>query len=234
MTGRSQEIRRLRRARPRQRFARSTVGALAALVVVSWAVGPFYADGPFSERRLRNLERFVSEVRPHTEGSALAFYGDLFAERGLSAMWTTLAISVAAIVLASIAGYALAPLAARNFATPSPFLPGSAPPTLIARALWTAVVGVTRAVLIFLRAIPEYVWAFLFLAMLGPGAWPAVLALALHNAGILGRLGGEIIENAEVSAAKALRGLGATRAQIGAVALFPQTLNRFLLYFFYR
>ena len=26
----------------------------------------------------------------------------------------------------------------------------------------------------------------------------------------------------------------ATRAQIGAVALFPQTLNRFLLYFFYR
>ena len=88
--------------------------------------------------------------------------------------------------------------------------------------------------LIFLRSIPEYVWAFLLLAMLGPNAWPAVLALALHNAGILGKLGAEVVENLEPAPLAALRGLGATRSQIVLLGILPMVLPRFLLFFFYR
>jgi phosphonate transport system permease protein len=64
--------------------------------------------------------------------------------------------------------------------------------------------------------------------------WAAILALALHNAGILGRLGAEIVENAEAPVPRSLRALGATRAQILAAGLVPAALPRFLVYFFYR
>ena len=70
--------------------------------------------------------------------------------------------------------------------------------------------------------------------MLGPSAWPAVLALAIHNAGILGKLGAETVENLDRAPLRALRLLGAERAQIAASAVLPLALSRFLLYFFYR
>jgi phosphonate transport system permease protein len=95
-------------------------------------------------------------------------------------------------------------------------------------------VGSTRFFLTFLRAIPEYIWAFLLVALLGTGAWPAVLALALHNAGILGKLFGETIEDVDPDAARALRGLGATRVQVFGGAILPQVMNRWLLYVFVR
>ena len=88
--------------------------------------------------------------------------------------------------------------------------------------------------LIFLRSIPEYVWAFLLVSMFGYTALPAVAALALHNAGILGKLDAEVLENAGTEASTALRRTGAGRAQIFFAALVPQVLGRYLLYFFYR
>ena len=100
--------------------------------------------------------------------------------------------------------------------------------------IWKSLVAVTRAFLIFVRAIPEYVWAFLFLAMLGSKAWPAVLALALHNTGILGKLGSEVVENVEPAVPKALRGLGSLRTQIAVLGMFPVVFTRFLLFFCYR
>src|SRR5262249_12614862 len=78
------------------------------------------------------------------------------------------------------------------------------------------------------------IWAFLLLILLGPTAWPAVLALAIHNAGIIGKLTGECVENLDPQPLAALRGLGATRSQIALSAIFPMVFTRFLLFFFYR
>jgi phosphonate transport system permease protein len=154
--------------------------------------------------------------------------------RGQEAVLATLGFSIAAIVLAGLLSGVASLGAARNLATPEPFLPSAAAPGLLRRWAWRAVVGATRVILIFLRAIPEYVWAFLLLNLLGVGAWPAVLALALHNAGILGKLFGETTENLEPHAPRALRALGASRLQIVLAAVFPLALGRWLLYFFYR
>src|SRR6185436_20960374 len=132
------------------------------------------------------------------------------------------------------------PLAARNFSAVRPFEPPLQPdgripaPERRRQRAFRALVALARAFLVFLRAIPEYVWAFLFLAMLGPSAWPAVLALAIHNSGILGKLGAETIENLESPPLRSLAWLGARRAQIGFAAVAPLGLTRFLLYFFYR
>ncbi len=114
------------------------------------------------------------------------------------------------------------------------FLDAARPPHRWIRVAWVAVVYGTRVLLIFLRSIPEYVWAFLLISMIGPSAWPAVLALAIHNAGILGKLGGEVVESLDGRSLSALRGLGATRRQIALAAIFPEALSRFLLFLFYR
>ena len=241
MSAGQEGIQALWRKRPRSRFARLSVVTLAALTIYSWTSGTFNLRSLFTERAGRNLERFLGELRPHPLAGREWDFGvfwewlqDSLAGRGAEAVLSTVAMSVAAIVLAGIGAALLSLAAARNVATPEPFVALPRAPGAAARWLWRGVVGITRLVLIFLRAIPEYVWGFLLLALLGPGAWPAVLALALHNTGVLGKLFAEVVENVDPAAPRAMRTLGATRLQIAAVSIFPATLGRFLLYFFYR
>jgi phosphonate transport system permease protein len=222
------DVANLRRKRPKSWPLRASVAALVLLVLWSWWFGGFSASETLAPRRLVNLSRFVDEVRVHR------IHNPLLARRAWEASRQTLALSVAAIVLAAGAALLLSLPAARNVASPEPFgaLSGMAAP-LRCRA-WRAVVVATRLLLMFFRAIPEYVWAFLLLAALGQQAWPAVLALAIHNAGILGRLGAEVVENVEPAVPRALRELGGTRLQVVAVGVLPLVLPRLLLYFFYR
>lgn len=235
----------LHASRPRSNALRWSVLALAAMAVYAWiwgaASGEISFADTFGPRRLRNLTRFLGEIRPyplHGEawdwGVAFMWFRGLMADGGLEGTVTTLSISIVAICLAGLFGALFALPAARNLARPDPFVRDPRAPSRGRTVLWGGVVFAVRGLMVFLRAIPEYVWAFLFVRMFGVTAWPAVLALALHNAGIMGRLQGEVIENVEPAAPAALRSLGASRAQVAAFALLPETMNRFLLFFFYR
>ena len=198
----------------------------------------------FSARRGANLRRFLEQdAMPfplRESGFSLGGFADwawdLVRDPGFEAALATLWISVLAIVLAALFALLAMPLAARTIATSDPFLQrGPLPPECRWRELpWRVLVTGMRGLFVFLRAIPEYVWAFLLVGMLGPSAWPAVLALAIHNGGILGRLDAETVENLEARPLRSLRMLGASRRQLGAVALLPLALPRLLLYFFYR
>ena len=235
------EIQRLYRERPRNHFFIWSAAFLLTLMISSWFIGDFHISGFLSERHLTNLSRFLGELVPHPlQGQpfsltvALGWAGELLLEKGLAATGVTLAISVAAIVLAGSLGALFSLPAARNFMASEPFVASLSESRPGWELLWTAAMWGTRAFLIFARAIPEYLWAFLFLAILGPTAVPAVLALALHNLGILGKLGAEVVENTERSGLSALRGLGASRLQISLAGIFPLAYSRFLLFFFYR
>ena len=59
--------------------------------------------------------------------------------------------------------------------------------------------GAARLLLNALRAIPELVWAALTVLAAGLGPNAGTLALALHTAGVLGRLFAEALENAPPS-----------------------------------
>ena len=240
-SNRTSTVEALRRARPTDRFLRGSVAGFGLLLVAAFALGDFAWSDWTSERRLTNLARFVQELRPFPlqgrdwdGGVALDWAGGLLRDRGGRAALQTLAISLVAIALAGIAGFAASLPAARTFARPDAWSRGSPRPRPLARAAWLAAFAAVRGMLIALRSLPEYVWAFLLLALLGPTPWAAVLALALHNTGILGRLGAETVENAEPRVFEALRGLGAGRAQIVGTALYPQLMPRFLLFHFYR
>lgn len=243
------EIHLLYRQRPRSRMARWSGLALLALMAYAWASGDLNPGELFNGRRLANLERFLGELRPYPVQQAAAeaaaeprsalaltveWAAGIMRSRGWSAALLTLALSVAAIVLAAAAALALAVPAIRTLASAEPYLPAPRAPGRWRRSAWWLVVTLTRGVMIFIRSIPEFVWAFVLLAMLGPNAWPVVLALALHNSGILGKLTSEVAENLDPAPLAALRGMGATRSQIVLLGILPLVLPRFLLFFFYR
>jgi phosphonate transport system permease protein len=242
MIGRDLELKQLRRERPRSRLPGGSLLILGVLALYAWFFsGEFQASDLFAERRLANASRFLAQVRPyplHEKPFDLAVATDwaakLMDEGGQDAVLTTFAISVAAIVLAGFGAAVLCLPGARNFASPEPFLPAMHPAGAARRWAWRALVALVRVFLIFARAIPEYIWAFLLIKIFGFSAWPAVLALALHNTGILGKLMAETVENVEPDAPAGLRRLGASRAQLALVGIFPVVFPRFLLYFFYR
>ena len=238
----SAQVARLRRERPYKLLLRANSVALVALVVVSWSSGEIDVAELFSSRRAANLQRFVRQdalplplrEQGFNVGALFDWAWGLIRDPGLRATLATLWISILAIVLAGIFALVTMPLAARTLATREPYLAGEGSAGQSGAGPWRLLVALVRALYVFMRAVPEYVWAFLLMAMLGPSAWPAVLALAIHNGGILGRLDAETVENLEVAPLRSLRMLGASRRQISATALLPLAMPRLLLYFFYR
>lgn len=243
---RDEEIRRLHRDRPRSAFVRVSLWVFLVGLVAAWFVHDFEWGEAFSERRLRNLDSFVTRLRPKPVrdsdwdwGRVTEWAGQRLGKRddeknlvdgGAEAAINTLAISVLAIVLAALAAAMLSLPAARNLMARDPFS------RQLQRTGWGTrlAVGITRFGLVLLRCLPEYLLAFFFVAIFGLSAWPAVLALAIHNAGILGRLNAETIENVGNEPPRALRAAGAPRISLIPYAIYPAVLPRFLLYFFAR
>lgn len=231
------------RTRPRSPLLRGTALVLGLWTLYSW-LSPEIAVGEFlTPRRWTNLRNFVSgELLPYPlrgpegdPGELGPWLRTLWAEVGAESTLATLQISVLAIAIAALLAFPLATLSARNFATSTPFESDTLAGRSWREFTWTLVRRGARGLAILMRAIPEYILAFLLLAVLGPrNAWPAVLALAIHNGGILGRLGGEVIENVEPAPLRALSSMGSPRGGTLIFGLVPLTLGRHLLYFFYR
>lgn len=69
-----------------------------------------------------------------------------------------------------------------------------------------------RATLNALRAVPDMVWALLFVVMVGLGMVPGLLAIAVSYAGMLGKIYAEILEGMDARPLEALAATGAPRA----------------------
>ncbi len=181
MSTRAARLDQLHRDRPRRPFVTRSVVVLLLIVVVSWVAGDFAPGRLFSERQQANAARFLGELQPWPlqQDSAptgwadrlqLAgqWFGGMWSEKGVEAVASTLAISLVAILLAGLWGSLLSLPAARNFASAEPFLPaGRAAPRAV-RFMWRSIFLATRGLLTVMRALPEYIWAFLLLALLGP------------------------------------------------------------------
>ena len=118
----------------------------------------------------------------------------------------TLAMSIAGTILAVILSLPLALLAAPN-TTPFP-----------------ALGYVARLLLSFLRSVPELILGIIFVAAVGFGALPGVLALALHSVGMVGKFYAEAIEHVDPRPLEAARAAGANRIQVITHAVLPQVL----------
>jgi len=91
-----------------------------------------------------------------------------------------------------------------------------------------------RGIIGFARAVPDLVWALLFVTAVGLGPFPGGLALAVHSIGMLGRLFAETIEQMDMAPVDALTLTGARRIQIFTHAIVPSLLPSFLGISLYR
>jgi len=93
---------------------------------------------------------------------------------------------------------------------------------------------VARAIIAFARAVPDLVWALIFVTAVGLGPFPGALAIMVHSVGMLGRLFAEVIEDMDMGPVEALTMTGATRMQIFSHAVVPGVLPSLLGITLYR
>jgi phosphonate transport system permease protein len=91
-----------------------------------------------------------------------------------------------------------------------------------------------RAVIGFTRAVPDLVWALLFVTAVGLGPFPGGLALGVHSIGMLGRLFAETIEQMDMAPIQALELTGARRLQVFSHGIVPTILPSLLGISLYR
>ena len=87
-----------------------------------------------------------------------------------------------------------------------------------------------RRFLEILRAFPEIVVAGFFLVVFSLGAIPAILAVAIHTVGALGKMFFEVVENADMKADEGLRAVGANWIERVWFAIVPQVMPNFVSY----
>jgi phosphonate transport system permease protein len=88
----------------------------------------------------------------------------------------------------------------------------------------------TRLVLNAVRAVPELIWALVFVAAVGLGPFSGVLALAVAGIGSKGKLYAEAIEAIDPQQVMAVRATGAGRLQAFVYGVIPQALPLVLSY----
>src|SRR5271157_161202 len=90
-----------------------------------------------------------------------------------------------------------------------------------------------KGAITFLRAIPELVYALIFVCSLGFGVLSGILTLTLSATGLLGKFFVEAIESIDPKPVEALQATGSHQIGILRHAVLPQVLPLFIGYILY-
>lgn len=135
---------------------------------------------------------------------------------GVSASIQTFNIALLGTVVAVIVAFPVGVCAAENL---SP---------------WRPLYYLCRALIGLCRSVPDLIWALFFVAAVGLGPLPGILALIVHSVGMLGRLFAETFEEMEMGPVHALTVTGASRGQLVSHAVLPITLPTLISVSLYR
>ena len=97
-------------------------------------------------------------------------------------------------------------------------------------ARWPRMIPVFRRVMDIMRAVPEIVIALMLIFVMGGGPVPAMIAIAIHTGGALGKLFSEVAENADLKPVEGLASTGATWSQRMWLGVLPQVAPNYLSY----
>lgn len=181
------------------------VAIALAIVLASFILTGF--DGQRLAQGIPSLIRMVGEMLPPDFSRASQWVKPLL---------DTIAMSIAGTAMAIVLSLPLCLLAARN-TTPHLLL------------FWAA-----RMILNVTRAVPELILGIIFVAAVGFGTLPGVLALGLHSVGMMGKFLAETIEHIDKAPVEAARAVGASEMQIIFHAVLPQVLPQIADLTFYR
>ena len=125
-------------------------------------------------------------------------------------IWDTLNIATLGTIIALCMAVPVAFLAARN----------TTPSALFIRPIALLVIVSTRS-------INSLIWALLLIAIIGPGVFAGVVAIAIRSIGFCAKLLYEAIEEIDHTQVEAITATGASRWQVMAYGIVPQILPAF-------
>jgi phosphonate transport system permease protein len=196
---------------------------LLTVVVVMWpllVLTEFRPSALFQPGNLKVIGGFLAGFVPPS-------FSPEFLRLLAQATLQTLAMATAGIALSFAIAVPLALAVARSLSA-SEIGPGAGQ----ARARWVR--ELARLLLTVLRALPEVVWALLFVRVLGLGAGAGVLALAITYGGMLGKVYAEILESTDARPARSLLEAGAGRITALCYGLLPNAAAELVSYTVYR
>ncbi|CAN5577109.1 phosphonate ABC transporter, permease protein PhnE [soil metagenome] len=92
---------------------------------------------------------------------------------------------------------------------------------------------ISRSILSVIRAIPDILYALIFVAAIGIGPLPGIAALVLFNIGVVAKLRSEAVGGVDTGPVEAARAAGGDRTQTVRWAVFPQVLPNYVAYALY-
>jgi phosphonate transport system permease protein len=146
--------------------------------------------------------------------SGPAFFGLMW--RFLPALIETINIALTATLIGGLGAMVFAFLSTRNLDVPG----------------W--IVPIARRIMDVMRAFPELIVALFLIFMLGTSPVPAMIAVAFHTVGALGKLFSEVTENIDLKPYEGLKATGASWLQRIRYGVLPQVAPNFLSYFLLR
>ena len=197
-----------------QRRSRRIMNTILLIIFLALMAGGFHtadsrnAGGFFNG--LPNILDFPADVVGEAIERAHLLPGYLV--KYLPSLIETLNIAAAATLLGAMVGLVMSLWVTRGLA-PVPWL-----------------VGPLRRVLDILRALPEIVIALVLIFLLGGGPVPAMIAIALHTVGALGKLFSEVNENASLKPVEGLASVGAGWTQRMWLGVLPQVAPNYVSY----
>ena len=175
--------------------------ALKAALILAVCLAALAATGFFDAARLMEGLPAIAQLADEMVPPDFSRW-----QQWIKPLFDTLAMSIAGTALAVVLSLPLALLAA----------PNTAPNALLYRFV--------RVLLALFRSVPEIILGILFVAAVGFGALPGVLALALHSVGMVGKFYAEAIEHVDPKPLEAARAAGASHFQVITHAVMPQVL----------
>lgn len=152
-----------------------------------------------------NMWRFLASLFPPD----LHFFLDQ--DHVIQPTISTIQLAVVGTSVAVVLAFPLSILAARNLAPP-----------------W--LYQTLRSLLSILRAIPEFIWAIMFVSAVGLGVFAGTLALVAGSVGSLSKVFAESIEAIDPRPVEALEAVGARQVQAVSFAVLPQALPNLVSY----
>ena len=82
-------------------------------------------------------------------------------------------------------------------------------------------------VIVSTRSINSLIWALLLIAIIGPGVFAGIMAIAIRSIGFCAKLLYEAIEEIDPNQVEAINATGASRLQVMVYGIVPQILPAF-------
>ena len=197
----------------RRLYSMAIVAIVAAVIFAGYGQANSMNSGGFIQGLAKFFD-YPSEIVIEAWQNRGDFFVLLW--RFLPALIETLNIAAVATILGGISAMVFAFIGSSNL------------------GVWPRAIPFARRTMDIMRAFPELIVALFLIFVLGTSPVPAMIAVAFHTAGALGKQFSEVNENIDRKPIEGLEACGASWLQRMKFAVIPQVLPNYLSYFMLR